>query len=109
MHRFDTTFDFEELSISLLGEKVPGVMLYGTATLCGDDAEEFFVSAIMLGGGPLLRPRGAGAMGAPAPFEEELFKRIAAVIEDSATSAGKAAQAHWCDHVAESVFYGAAE
>lgn len=98
MTTLELEFDFEELSVAICGTVANGVMLYGTATLEGDE-EGFTVDSVRLDGGPALRKRGNGWMGFPAPFEDELFKRIAAVIENPKTVIGAHAKREWADAV----------
>lgn len=93
-HSLETTFEFEELSIILFGRISTGNHWFGTATLEGDE-DGFFVSHIALAGGTHIRRRGNGTLGLPAQFEDELFKRIAAVIENPKTAIGKAAADAW--------------
>lgn len=95
MDTLETFFDFEELNIAVCGKAAQGMMLYGTATLEGDD-DGFNVVSIRLEGGTHLRRRGNGGLGLPA-FEDELFKRIAAVIENPKTPIGKLASDAWDD------------
>jgi hypothetical protein len=92
------TFDFDELIIALHGRNASGLMLYGRAELEGDE-DGFAVTAIRLDDGTRLKPSGSGALGAPAPFEEELFRRIAAVIENDKTVLGRHAALEWADEV----------
>jgi len=98
MDTLEHHLDFEELNINVCGKSAPGMMLYGTATLTGDE-DGFSVVAVRLDGGAWLRARGNGAGGFPAAFEDELFKRIAAVIENPKTAIGKYAEGEWADVV----------
>lgn len=87
---FSCEYSFDELSIRLCDRWETGLLLYGRAELtsAGDDYEdEFYVSAIRLDGGArLARPTLSSAAGS---FEVELFRRIAAVIEDDRTHVGR--------------------
>lgn len=93
-------FEFEELSIRLLGNIAEGVMLYGTATLDGDAPDNWWVTEIDLGDVvltermPTILTEGVPCI--PA-FEIELFKRIARVIEDERTTIGSVANARWIE------------
>lgn len=98
MDTLEHHLEFEELKIPVCGKNSSGLMLYGTATLSGDE-DGFSVVFIELGNGTHLRPRGNGGGGFPAPFEDELFKRIAAVIENPKTAIGKMAEREWADVV----------
>lgn len=87
---FSCEYSFDELSIRLCDRWETGLLLYGRAELTSagaDYEDEFYVSAIRLDGGARLArpnvPNGAGN------FESELFRRIAAVIEDEKTHAGR--------------------
>ena len=91
-------FDFEEMNIPICGRYATGIMLYGTARLSGDE-DGFSVVAIRLDGGTWLRRRGNGQLGFPAPFEDELFHRIADQIENPKTTIGKRASNEWADVV----------
>jgi hypothetical protein len=91
---FELPFEFEELNIVLCGTIANGMMLYGTATLEGDE-DGFTVDTVKLEHGPLLRRRGNGRLGFPSAFEDELFARIAAVIENPKTSIGAHAEREW--------------
>lgn len=94
MDTIETNFDFEELAITICGKFATGMMIYGTAVLTGDD-DGFYVSAIELEGGTMLKRSGNGYLGFPALFEGELFARIAAVIENPKTHIGKLASDTW--------------
>jgi hypothetical protein len=87
---FSCEYSFDELSIRLCDRWETGLLLYGRAELrsAGADYEdEFYVSAIRLDGGArLARPNASNNVGG---FESELFRRIAAVIEDDRTQAGR--------------------
>ena len=87
---FSYEYSFDELSIRLCDRWESGLLLYGRAELtsAGTDYEdEFYVSAIRLNGGArLARPNTSNNAGS---FESELFRRIAAVIEDDRTQAGR--------------------
>lgn len=87
---FSCEYSFDELHIRLCDRWESGLLLYGRAelTAAGTDYEdEFFVSAIRLDGGArLARPSTQNATG---NFESELFRRIAAVIEDDKTHLGR--------------------
>jgi hypothetical protein len=98
MDTLEHHLEFEELKIPVCGKNSSGLMLYGTATLSGDE-DGFSVVFIELGNGTYLRPRGNGALGFPAAFEDELFKRIAAVIENPKTDIGNYAAGEWADVV----------
>lgn len=86
---FSCEYAFDELQISLCDRWEAGLLLYGHAELtsAGPDYEdEFYVSAIRLDGGArLARPK---TQNIPS-FESELFRRIAAVIEDDKTLSGR--------------------
>ncbi|AVA22210.1 MULTISPECIES: hypothetical protein [unclassified Rhizobium] len=87
---FSCEYSFDELAISLCDRWETGLLLYGRAELtsAGDGYDgEFYVSAIKLDGGSrLVRPNTISSIGS---FEAELFRRIAAVIENDRTSAGR--------------------
>lgn len=93
-------FEFEELNIPVCGKDAPGLMLYGEATLSGDE-DGFSVIHIRLEGGTHLRPRGNGYLGFPAAFEDELFKKIAGAIENDKTAIGSRASRDWAYLVEE--------
>ncbi|MGY5807827.1 hypothetical protein ACXHXG_08945 [Rhizobium sp. LEGMi198b] len=86
---FSCEYPFDELTINLCDRWETGLLLYGRAELtsAGDDYDgEFYVSAIRLDGGArLARPH---PLGNADGFEAELFRRIAAVIENDRTPAG---------------------
>ena len=98
MDTLEHHLEFEELKIPVCGKNSSGLMLYGTATLSGDE-DGFSVVFIELGDGTHLRPRGNGGGGFPAPFEDELFKRIATVIENPNTVIGAWASREWAEVV----------
>lgn len=87
---FSCEYSFDELSIRLCDRWETGLLLYGHAELTSAGAgyeDEFCVSAIRLDGGArLARPNSSGSADS---FELELFRRIAAVIEDERTQAGR--------------------
>jgi hypothetical protein len=87
---FSCEYSFDELQIRLCDRWETGLLLYGRAelTAAGTDYEdEFFVSAIRLDGGArLARPN---TQNIASNFESELFRRIAAVIEDDRTHLGR--------------------
>ncbi|MBB5573289.1 hypothetical protein QD357_04660 [Rhizobium sp. BR 317] len=89
---FSCEYSFDELTINLCDRWETGLLLYGRAELtsAGDGYDgEFYVSAIRLDGGArLARPHPLGNAGG---FEAELFRRIAAVIENDKTLAGRQA------------------
>jgi hypothetical protein len=93
-------FEFEELNIVICGKIADGMMLYGTATLEGDE-DGFSVDTIKLEHGPLLRRRGNGHLGFPSAFEDELFKRISAVIENPKTAIGRRADTEWAGMISD--------
>lgn len=95
---FEISFDFQDLSITLLGKTFEGMLLSGTATLEGDQ-DGFDVTHIALDDGPDLRKGGNGLPGLPAAFEDEFFKRIAAVIENPKLPIGRMAEATWNEMV----------
>ncbi|RKD66732.1 MULTISPECIES: hypothetical protein [unclassified Rhizobium] len=88
--KFSCEYSFDELSIRLCDRWETGLLLYGRAELTSagaDYEDEFYVSAIRLDGGArLARPNALNNSGG---FESELFRRIAAVIEDDGTQAGR--------------------
>lgn len=98
MKPFSRQFDFDELVIPILGRNDSGLLLYGSAELSGD-REGFGVEAIHLAGGTTLRPAGNAEFGRPAPFADELFRRIAAVIESDKTVLGRHAAMEWAELV----------
>ncbi|NEV14518.1 hypothetical protein C9417_29675 [Rhizobium sp. SEMIA 4088] len=87
---FSCEYSFDELSIRLCDRWETGLLLYGRAELTSagaDYEDEFYVSAIRLDGGArLARPNASNNAGS---FESELFRRIATVIEDDGTQAGR--------------------
>ncbi|MFK0163512.1 hypothetical protein [Rhizobium sp. NPDC090279] len=87
---FSCEYSFDELSIRLCDRWETGLLLYGRAELTSagaDYEDEFYVSAIRLDGGArLARPNASNNAGG---FESELFRRIASVIEDDKTHAGR--------------------
>ncbi|OEC98213.1 hypothetical protein I8E17_10220 [Rhizobium sp. AB2/73] len=87
---FSCEYSFDELNIRLCDRWETGLLLYGCAELTSagaDYEDEFYVSAIRLDGGArLARPNASNNAGG---FESELFRRIAAVIEDDGTQAGR--------------------
>lgn len=87
---FSCEYSFDELSIRVCDRWETGLLLYGRAELTSagaDYEDEFYVSAIRLNGGArLARPNTSNNAGS---FESELFRRIAAVIEDDRTQAGR--------------------
>ena len=96
MDTLECEFEFEEMNIVVNGKSAPGMMLFGTAMLTGDD-DGFSVTFIELEGGTQLRKRNGGTWAAMVtPFEDELFARIAAVIENRKTAIGAAAEMAWC-------------
>lgn len=98
MDYLETQFEFEELNISVCGKFASGMMLYGTATLEGDD-DGFSVSHIRLGDKQdhvdLVKNNGGGWVG--TSFEDELFRRIASIIENPKTHFGGRASDAWDD------------
>jgi len=98
MNHIKTTFDFDELVIPILGKNDSGLMIYGSADLEGDE-DGFCVKTVYLADGTRIHNRGCGTLGFPAPFEEELFKRIAAVIENDKTVIGRHAATEWADAI----------
>lgn len=97
---FSCEYSFDELQIRLCDRWETGLLLYGRAelTAAGTDYEdEFFVSAIRLDGGArLARPSTQNVAG---NFESELFRRIAAVIEDDGTHLGRHAAELFADEL----------
>jgi len=87
---FSCEYSFDELTINLCDRWETGLLLYGRAELTSAGSSydgEFYVSAIRLDGGlRLARPNSVNNAGG---FEAELFRRIAAVIENDKTSAGR--------------------
>jgi hypothetical protein len=100
MDTLEHTFEFEEMNIPVCGKYAGGLMLYGKATLSGDE-DGFSVVYVELEGGARLRPRGNGDLGFPSAFEDALFKRIAGEIENGKTVIGKRASSEWADEVAK--------
>ncbi|MBB3656813.1 hypothetical protein FHX15_002041 [Rhizobium sp. BK650] len=98
MNAFSLRFDFDELIIPILGRNDNGLLLYGSAALSGGH-EGFSVEAIHLAEGTMLRPAGNTESGRPAPFADELFRRIAAVIENDKTVLGRHAAMEWAELV----------
>ncbi|MGV1756083.1 hypothetical protein ACQZ6F_08785 [Rhizobium sp. A22-96] len=87
---FSCEYSFDELQICLCDRWETGLLLYGHAELTSagaDYEDEFYVSAIRLDGGArLARPN---TQTIASNFESELFRRIAAVIEDEKTLPGR--------------------
>jgi hypothetical protein len=98
MSAFGLRFDFDELTIAILGRNDNGLLLYGAAELSGDH-EGFSVEAIYLAEGTVLRAAGNAEFGRPSAFADELFRRIAAVIENDKTVLGRHAAMEWAEHV----------
>jgi hypothetical protein len=98
MNAFSLQFDFDELTVPVLGRNDSGLLLYGSAELSGDH-EGFSVEAIHLAGGTTLRKAGSVEFGRPAPFADELFRRVAAVIENDKTVLGRHAAMEWAELV----------
>lgn len=98
MSAFSLRFDFDELIIPILGRTDSGLLLYGCAELAGD-AEGFAVEEIHLAGGTTLRAAGNAEFGTPAPFADELFRRIAAVIGNDKSVLGRHAAMEWAELV----------
>ena len=97
---FSCEYSFDELTINLCDRWESGLLLYGRAELtsAGDGYDgEFYVSAIRLDGGArLARPSPVAKAGS---FEAELFRRIAAVIENDKTLPGcHAAEVFACEY-----------
>jgi hypothetical protein len=87
-------FDFDELIIAIDGRNDNGMLLYGSADLepNGPTIEYgFYVSAIYLAQGTKLEANSRDV------FERELFKRMAAVIENAATTIGRHAAVEYGD------------
>jgi hypothetical protein len=101
-YTLEMVLEFEELNIPVCGKNAPGMMLFGHATLSGDE-DGFSVIHIRLEGGTHLRPRGNGQHGFPAAFEDELFKRIAGAIENPKTAIGNRASSDWAFLVEDSL------
>jgi hypothetical protein len=102
MDTLEMQFEFEELNIPICGKSAPGLMLYGQATLTGDE-DGFSVVSIRLEGGTHLRKRGNGVLGFPSAFEDELFKKIAGEIENPKTAVGNRASSDWAYHVEDAL------
>lgn len=87
---FTCEYSFDELHIRLCDRWETGLLFYGRAELTSagaDYEDEFYVSAIRLDGGArLARPN---TQSIASNFESELFRRIAAVIEDDRTHPGR--------------------
>jgi hypothetical protein len=98
MSAFTLRFGFDELIIPILGRNDEGMLLYGHAELAGDH-EGFAVTAVELAEGTRLMPSGNAESGRPAPFADELFRRIAAVIENDRTVPGRHAAMEWAELV----------
>lgn len=98
MSAFSLRFDFDELTIPILGRNDNGLLLYGSAELAGD-AEGFAVEVIHLAEGTTLRAAGNGEFGAPNPFADELFRRIATVIGNDKSVLGRHAAMEWAELV----------
>lgn len=102
MNNLEVEIEFEELSISLYdGPTARGIMIYGRACLEGDE-DGFSVNAIRIDGTTWFRPGSLARLGKPTQFEDELFARIAAVIENPKTAIGKAARLEW-DYACEAL------
>lgn len=90
MRSFTCEYLFDELAINLCDRTETGLLLYGRAelTAAGEDYEgEFYVSSIHLDGGSRLgRPEMSHNSDI---FENELFRRIAVVIENDRMLAGR--------------------
>jgi len=97
---FSCDYSFDELSIRLCDRWESGLLLYGYAELTSagaDYEDEFYVSAIRLeSGARLTRPN---TQAIANNFEAELFRRIAAVIEDDRTYPGRHAAAFFADEL----------
>jgi histidinol phosphatase-like PHP family hydrolase len=95
-------FDFDELVISIHGNNDSGVSIFGSADLCPNYADEpaegFCVKTIFLQDGARLDKNGTGELGFPSAFEAELFKRMAAVIENDKTRIGRHAAEEWAEN-----------
>jgi hypothetical protein len=98
MNALALRFDFDELTIPVLGRNDNGLLLYGFAELSGD-REGFSVEAVHLAEGTVLRRAGNSECGRPAAFADELFRRIAAVIENDRTVLGRHAAMEWAELV----------
>jgi len=98
------TIDIEELQPVIEGCRIPGMMLYGKATLVSADPSEkyaFYVKEVVIDGNFRLTASGAGVMGFPSAFRKLLFKAICDEIEDSRTAMGKWAQSEFSEAVDE--------
>jgi hypothetical protein len=99
-------FEFEELVPVLEDRIVTGMMLYGKAVLESadpSDAHEFFVSSVELDGGLVLTPSG----GVPAghhSISKDLFKAVAAIIQNPKHPIGKQAQMEFGEAADEGAF-----
>ncbi len=98
MSAYTLRFGFDELVIPILGRNDNVLLLYGHAALAGDD-EGFAVVEVELAEGTRLVPSGNAESGRPAPFADELFRRIAGVIENDRTVLGRHAAMEWADMV----------
>ncbi|MBB6484846.1 hypothetical protein [Rhizobium lusitanum] len=97
---FSCEYSFDELSIRLCDRWESGLLLYGYAELTSagaDYEDEFYVSAIRLNGGARLTRPSSQAIA--SNFEAELFRRIAAVIEDDKTHPGRHAAELFADEL----------
>lgn len=100
------TFEFEELVPILDDRIVTGMMLYGKAILESADPSEpheFFVSSVELDGGFVLTPSG-GVPNGHHSISKDLFKAVAAVIQNPKHPIGKAAQMGFGEAVDEGGF-----
>ncbi|MFK0382857.1 hypothetical protein [Agrobacterium sp. NPDC090273] len=95
MAPISATFEFDELSIAVHGRFDSGVMISGCAELEGDD-EGFLVTELYLEDGTCL----SDVTELETPFEAELFRRIALIIQNDRTRVGRYAAAEWADAVA---------
>lgn len=74
---FQTDFYFEEIRVF----GCDGLLAYGTAVLVEDGDDGFYVSSIIIDGGPRFdRRHGSGALG--SEFTKRLFDLIAIEIEN---------------------------
>jgi hypothetical protein len=87
---YELAFDFEELSVAINGKTNASNLWAGVADLDGDD-DGFSVVAITLEGETIYRKNYLAA------FNDELFKRISAVIENPKTAIGREAKDAWDD------------
>lgn len=88
------TFEFEELVPILEDRIVTGMMLYGKAILESADPSEpheFFVSSVELDGGLVLTSSGGVPKGHHS-ISKDLFKAVAAVIQNPKHPIGARAQ-----------------